>query len=142
MEYICVFEYTCTLHSFPQIYSNIPLYKMKWNKIFSNILPRLYSNIIFKNIVKILQKFEVGYIQTNTFLESNTMWHPKGVHCNALSPCWWVLCLYDNYNWIIHFWIKYKIFNISFHGCYGDLLSIILVTRQCRGEFQIASRVD
>jgi hypothetical protein len=30
-----------------------------------------------KNIVKIFQKFEVGYIQTCTSLESNTMWHPK-----------------------------------------------------------------
>jgi len=33
-KYICVFEYTCTLHSFPQICSNLPLYKMKWNSFF------------------------------------------------------------------------------------------------------------
>jgi predicted phosphatase len=33
-EYICVFEYISTLHSCPQIYSNLPLYKMKWNIIF------------------------------------------------------------------------------------------------------------
>ncbi len=142
MEYICVFEYTCTLHSFPQIYSNIPLYKMKRNNFFSNILPRLDSNIIFKNIVKIFQKFEVGYTQTCTFLENNTMWHPKGGHSSVLSPCWWVLCLYDSYNWIIHFWINYKISNISFHGCYGDLLSTILVARQCGGKFQLTSRVN
>jgi hypothetical protein len=31
LEYICVFEYTTTLHLFPQIYSIFPLYKMKWN---------------------------------------------------------------------------------------------------------------
>ncbi len=33
-EYIHVFEYTCTLHSFPQIYSNHSLYKFKWNNYF------------------------------------------------------------------------------------------------------------
>jgi len=32
------------------------------------------------------QKFEVGYIQTCTHLEDNTMWHPKGGHCSVLSP--------------------------------------------------------
>ncbi len=42
-------------------------------KYFFNILPRLYPNIIFKKIVKIFQKFDVGYIQTCTSLESNTM---------------------------------------------------------------------
>jgi len=31
LEYICVFEYTFTLHLFSQIYSNLPLYKMEWN---------------------------------------------------------------------------------------------------------------
>jgi hypothetical protein len=86
LEYINVFEYTCTLHLFSQIYSNLPLYKMKWNNLFSNLLPRLYSNIIWKIIVKIFQKFEVGYIQTCTSLESNTMWHPKGGHWSVLSP--------------------------------------------------------
>jgi hypothetical protein len=85
-EYICVFEYTSTLYSFSQIYSNLPLYKMEWNNLFSNLLYRLYSNIICKNIVKIFQKFEVGYTQTCTSLESSTMWHPKGGHCNVLSP--------------------------------------------------------
>jgi hypothetical protein len=59
LYYICVFEYIGTLYSFPQIYSNIPLYKMKWI-FFSNLLPRLFSNIICKNIVKIFRKFEVG----------------------------------------------------------------------------------
>jgi hypothetical protein len=49
-------------------------------------LARLYSNIICKNIVKCFQKFDVGYIQTCTFLKSNTMWHPKGDHRNVLSP--------------------------------------------------------
>jgi hypothetical protein len=33
-----------------------------------------------KNILKIFQKFEVGYTQTCTFQESSTMWHPKGGH--------------------------------------------------------------
>jgi hypothetical protein len=36
--------------------------------------------------MKIFWKFEVGYIQTCTSLETNTMWHPKGDHCIALSP--------------------------------------------------------
>jgi len=34
LEYICVFKYTNTLHLFSQIYSNLPLYKMKWNSYF------------------------------------------------------------------------------------------------------------
>jgi hypothetical protein len=50
-HFICVFEYTCTLHSFSQIYSNLPLHKMKWNNFFSNLLPRLYSHIICKHIL-------------------------------------------------------------------------------------------
>jgi hypothetical protein len=93
-EYICVFEYTCTLHSFSQIYSNLPFYKIKLNIYFFNLLPKLYSNTICKHIIKIFWKFEVGYIQTCTSLESNTMWHPKGDHRNVLSPylfdlvCW------------------------------------------------------
>jgi hypothetical protein len=78
LEYICVFEYIGTLHSFWQIHSNIPIYK----------LPRLYSNIIWKNIVKIFQKFEVGYTQTCTSLESSKMWHPKKDHCSVFSPMW------------------------------------------------------
>jgi len=61
LEYIYVFEYIGKLYLFSQIYSNLPLYKMKWNSFFSNLLPRLYSNIICKNIVKIFQKFKVGY---------------------------------------------------------------------------------
>jgi len=59
---------------------------MKWNNFFFNLLPRLYSNIICKNIVKIFWKFEVVYIQTSTPLESTTMWHPKRSHYNVLSP--------------------------------------------------------
>ncbi len=79
LEYIRVFKYIGTLHLFPQIYSSLPLYKMKQNNLFFNFLPRLYSNIICKNIVRIFQNFEVGYIQTCTSLESSTMWHPRGV---------------------------------------------------------------
>ncbi len=86
MEYICVFEYTCTLHSFSQIYSNLPFYKMKWNNFFCNLLPKLYFNIICKNIMKIFRKFEVGYTQTCTSLKNSIMWHPKGGHCNVFSP--------------------------------------------------------
>ncbi len=86
LGYICVFEYTYTLHLFPQIYTNLPLYKMKCNSLFLNILPRLYSIIIWKNITIFFQKCEVGYIQTCTPLESNIMWHPKRGHCNVLSP--------------------------------------------------------
>ncbi len=71
---------------FPQIYFNLPFYKMKWNNFSPFLLPRLYSNIICKNIVKIFQEFEVGYIQTCTFLKSSTMWQLKRVHCNLLSP--------------------------------------------------------
>jgi hypothetical protein len=87
LEYICVFEYTCTLHLFPQIYSNLSFYKMKWNIFFYNILLRLY--IICKNMVKLFQKFEVRYTQTCTPLKSDIMWHPKRPkkgHCNVFSP--------------------------------------------------------
>jgi hypothetical protein len=71
---------------FHKIYSNLSFYKMKWNNFFSNILIRLYFDIICKNIVKIVQKFEVGYSQTCTSLESSGMWHPKANHRNVLSP--------------------------------------------------------
>jgi len=86
LEYICVFEYTDILHSFSQMYFNLPLYKMKWNNIFSNILLRLYSNIICEKIVKIFQKFEMGYIQTCTSWENSIMWQPKGGPHSVLSP--------------------------------------------------------
>jgi len=62
---------------------------MKWNEMnffFPNIMLRLHYNIICKNLMKIFQKFEVGYIQTCTSLESNRMWHPKGGHHSVLSP--------------------------------------------------------
>jgi hypothetical protein len=59
---------------------------MKSNNMFFNILPRLYSNIICKNLVKLFQKIEVVYIQTCTSLESRTIWHPKGGHRSVLSP--------------------------------------------------------
>jgi hypothetical protein len=85
-EYIYVFEYIGTLHLFSQIYSNLPLYKMKWKNFFFNILPRLYSNIICKNILNFFLKFEVGYIQTSTSLENSIMWYPKRDHHNVLSP--------------------------------------------------------
>jgi hypothetical protein len=65
--------------------SNFSLYK-KWSNFFINLFSRLYSNIICKNIVKTLWKFEVGYIQTCTTLESSTMWHPKKGHYSVLSP--------------------------------------------------------
>jgi len=68
-----VFFNTSILHSFPQIYSNLSLYK---EIVFSNILLRLYFNIICKNFVKIFQKFEAGYIQICTFLKHST---PKWV---------------------------------------------------------------
>jgi hypothetical protein len=86
LEYICIFEYTSTLHLLSQICSNLQIYKTKWNLYFSNILFRSYSNIIWKSIVKFFQNFDVGYIQTCTSLESNTMWHPKGDHHNVFSP--------------------------------------------------------
>ncbi len=85
MEYICVFECIGTLHLFPQIYSNLPIHKMKWNSFLSNLLPKLYSNIICKNIVNIFQQFEVGHTQTCTSLESSTMWHPKRGHHSVFS---------------------------------------------------------
>jgi hypothetical protein len=74
-------HYTC-FHK----YIPISHFIMEWNNLFSNLLPRLYSNIICKNIVKIFQKFEVGYIQTCTSLESSTMWHPKGGDHSVFSP--------------------------------------------------------
>jgi hypothetical protein len=86
LEYIYFIEYKSSLHSFSQIYSNFSFYKMKWNNFLKKILFMLYSNIICKNIVKIFQKFEVGYIQTCTSMKSSTMWHLKGGHCNVFSP--------------------------------------------------------
>jgi hypothetical protein len=69
-----------------QIYSNLPLNKMKWNSFFMNILHRLYYNIICKNIMKFSQKFEVGYTQTCPPLETSVMWQPKEGHHNVFSP--------------------------------------------------------
>ncbi len=71
---------------FSQIYSNLSFYDMKWNIFFFNILPRLYSNIICKNLVKIFENFEMGYTQTCTSLESSTMQHPKGVTILCFHP--------------------------------------------------------
>ncbi len=48
-------------------------------------------NIICKNIVKIFQKFEVGYTQTCTSLESNIMGHPK--------RGWTLVCFHPFCNW-------------------------------------------
>ncbi len=67
LEYICVFEYIGTLHLFPRIYSNLLLYKMKWNSFFFNILLKL------QKYLEILSKFEVGHIQTCTPLGNSTM---------------------------------------------------------------------
>jgi ABC-type uncharacterized transport system ATPase component len=39
-----------------------------------------------KNIMKIFQEFKMGYIQTCTSPENNTIWHSKGGHHNVLSP--------------------------------------------------------
>jgi hypothetical protein len=92
LKYICVFEYKDTLHSFPQIYSNLALYNMKWNSFFLIFLPRLYFNIICKNIVKFFQKFEVRYTQTCTSLKSSTMWQFKRVTIMCFDPT-------TNYGW-------------------------------------------
>jgi len=73
VHYICFHKYTPISHF------------IKWNKN-NNLFLKLYSNIICKNIVKIFQKFEVGYIQTCTSLESSIMWHPDGGHYSVLSP--------------------------------------------------------
>jgi hypothetical protein len=61
---------------------------IKWNEIILILifLPMLYFNIICKNIMKIFQKFEVGYTQTCPSLESNTMWHPKRSRYKVISP--------------------------------------------------------
>jgi hypothetical protein len=76
VHYICFHKYIPFSHF------------IKWNEIvfFSIILPRLYSNIICRNIVKCFQNFKVWNIQTCTYLESNTMWHLKKGHQNVLSP--------------------------------------------------------
>jgi hypothetical protein len=91
-----IFVFFGTLDLFPQIYSNLPLYNMKWNNLFSNFLPMLYYNIIWKKKLKIFQRFEVKHIQTCTSMESSTMWHPKGVHHSVLSPCCcsWLWCTF------------------------------------------------
>jgi len=74
VHYILFYKYTPISHF------------IKWNVFFfPNILFKLYSNIIYKSIVIFFQKFEVGYTQTCTSIERNTMWQPKGGHCNVLS---------------------------------------------------------
>jgi hypothetical protein len=84
LKYIFVFEYIFTWHLFHK-YTSIS-HVIKWNDFLNiNILPRLYSNIICKNVVNFFQNFEVGYIQTCTPLESNTMWRPTRGHYNVLS---------------------------------------------------------
>jgi hypothetical protein len=87
LEYICVFEYTSTLHLFPQIYSNLPLYKMKWNNSFFNILPLGYiltfNAKILWNSFKSLKWDRFKHAHP---LENNIMWHPKGGHYSVLSP--------------------------------------------------------
>jgi hypothetical protein len=66
---------------------------MKLNSFISNLSPKLYFNIIWKNVVNVFQKFEVGYTQTCTSLESSVMGH-----CSVFSPNWRVkvpyLCLF------------------------------------------------
>ncbi len=48
-------------------------------------MPRLYSNVICKKIVKIFWNFEVRYTQTCTSLKSSTIWHPKRGHHSVFS---------------------------------------------------------
>jgi len=105
LEYIYVFEYISTLHLFPQVYSSNTLYKMKWNNFLFNILPRLYSNIICKDIMKLFQKFDMGYIQACTPLESSIMWHPNGHH-NVLSPI--IIIMYGHMEDPIEWWVAIK----------------------------------
>ncbi len=101
---ILVFFNTNTLHSFSEIYSNLPLYKMKWNSFFSNILLRLYFSIIYKNLVKIFQKFEVGYIQICTFLKHSTpKWHSKVGHHNMFSSCSLLWKLFKRWDATLHY---------------------------------------
>jgi len=69
---------------FPQIYSNLPIYKLTWNSFIFNIFPRLNYNS--NNIMKFFQKFKMEYIQKCTPLEIGTIWHPKGGHHNVFSP--------------------------------------------------------
>ncbi len=52
-------------------------------KYIYSILPKLYFNIICKNIVNFFQKVEVGYIQTCTSLERRG---PKGVTVVCFHP--------------------------------------------------------
>jgi hypothetical protein len=53
---------------------------IKWNeikKILISCLGYILTQYV-ENILKIFQKFEVGYTQTCTSLESSAMWHPRG----------------------------------------------------------------
>ncbi len=86
LEYICVFEYKDTIHAFPKIYCNLPLYKMKWNSFFLNLLPRLYFNIICKNIVKIFQNLRwdtLKHAHPWKVIQCDT---PKGVTIMCFHP--------------------------------------------------------
>jgi hypothetical protein len=74
LEYICVFEYTNTLHLFPQIYSNFPLYKMKWNSSFFNILLLGYILTYYaKTLWNFFKSLKWDKFQTCILLESNIM---------------------------------------------------------------------
>jgi hypothetical protein len=85
LEYICVFEYMYIAFFSTNILQSLTLWnEMKY--IYIYILPRLYSNIICKNVVKIFENFEMGYTQTCTSLESNIMQHPKGVIVVCFHP--------------------------------------------------------
>jgi hypothetical protein len=62
-----------------------------WNEIIHyNILFKLYSNIICKNIVKIFQNFEMGYIQTCTFLKKIQIDTPKGITVVCFHLLMWM----------------------------------------------------
>jgi len=77
LEYICVFEHKCTLHLFSQIYSNLTHYKMKWNIFSFNILLRLYSSIICKNMWNSLKSLKWNTFKHAHPWENSIMWHPK-----------------------------------------------------------------
>ncbi len=72
VHYICFHKYIPISHF------------TKWNEIVSFLISCL--NYILTKHAKIFQKFEVGYIQTCTSLESSTIWQSKAGHHSVLSP--------------------------------------------------------
>jgi hypothetical protein len=111
--YLFIFEYIGTLHLFQQIYSNLLLYKMKWNIYFS-IFPRLYSNIIWKNIVKFFKS-----LRWNTLKHA----HPwKVIQCDTPKGVT-IMCFHlgnKKYlkNYLNKKYIKKKNFLANDHGSF------------------------